>query len=440
MKRAIVVLYCLMMVSVCRADWQKQFDELIKTDSPEKQQQLIDSIVASGASVDQIVARIRSISFDKKSRPDDGIVINKSRCLDGKKRPWALHIPATYDFHTPTPLLVVLHGGVSRPYIMKDPHKHALEHYFTKLSEEHGWFTLFPSGEAHAEWWDSVGMGNISNLIREVKREYNIDDDRVWIAGFSDGGSGAFVQAMTDGTDFAAFVTLNCHIAVGSLAGKLYNYPGNMANRPVYAVTNDQDRLYPTAKMEPLITMALAAGADITYRKRTGGHDLSYGEFELPIIAGFLESHPRNLAPDSIIWESAEGPFGRYLWIAIDSVANDFPKPWHTDYNIEMVWQGGASTDTSLLFIRNKPSAKIIAKKEGNTIYIKESRLKTLSVFLDVDLFDFSKPLDISVNGKEVYNKSVSPDISYLLHDFLNNRDRKLLNAGQITVNLGDRF
>lgn len=436
MRLTTLISFCLLLAAVCRAGWQKEFDEFLQTDSPERQRRLIDSIVSSGVAVDKVVERIRGITFTDVSRPVDGVIVKKSKCIDGKKRPWALHIPASYDYHRPTPLLVVLHGGVSRPYIMKDPHKHAAEHYFTKLSEEHGWFTLFPSGEARAEWWDSVGMTNISHCIREVKQQYNIADDKVWIAGFSDGGSGAFVQAMTDPFDFAAFVTLNCHMAVGSLAGGLHNYPGNMANRPVYAVTNDSDRLYPTAQMEPLIMMARAAGADITYRKRIGGHDLSYGKAELPIIADFLESHPRDPDPDSIVWESAEGLFGRYLWCSIDSVSLKPPASWHVDYNLEMVRQGNGKPDTSLLFIRDLPSAKIIAKKNGNTITITASRLKALRVFLDVDRFDFTRPVEVSVNGTVVFSGIVTPDLKYLLSSFAANRDRQYLNAGEISIHV----
>lgn len=40
---------------------------------------------------------------------------------------------------------------------------------------------LFPSEQESATRWDEVGMTNTRKLVRTVKREFNMDDDRVWM-------------------------------------------------------------------------------------------------------------------------------------------------------------------------------------------------------------------------------------------------------------------
>jgi predicted esterase len=322
-------------VSAASPGWQEALDELLSA-PPDAQAALLAKIEKAAPAWTDVVARIQGASFPDVS--DKGVpVLRTTVCRDGVERPWVVTAPAGYDPKIPTPLLVILHGGVSRAAIEEDPIASVQDDELGAFAREHGWLALHPFGQSGATWWDEVGMANVSDLVRTVKREYNVDDDRVWMAGFSDGASAAFLHAMVLPNDYAAFVALNGHMGVGSLDGNLPLYATNLANTPLYAVTTFDDQLYPSERMRPSIEMARRAGGDILYRELPGEHEFTYANDELPRIGRFLERHPRDPLPSRIVWEAGGPEFGACRWFAIDRVTTGEPEPWHTDHNVAMV-------------------------------------------------------------------------------------------------------
>jgi pimeloyl-ACP methyl ester carboxylesterase len=315
--------------------WHDQFDTLIKIPPGPEQEKLIADMVAARPAWQDVMGKIRSISFPDTTKGH--AFLRQTTCIDGVTRPYVIYVPTTYDPKTPAPMLVILHGSVSRPEIMPDPKGWAEKTVYIPLAEKYGWFVLFPMGQAEATWWDEVGMTNILTLIRTAKIDFNIDDDKVYLGGFSDGASAAFLFAMTMPTDFAAFLALNGHMGVGSEDGDLPTYAANFINSSIYATTTDKDQLYPTAQMERTIALASKAGAKIYYRRLEGEHNINDVKGELPAIFDLLEKRPRNSFPDTIIWEAAVAGFGVCKWLAIDEVTIDEPAGWYVDYNIAMV-------------------------------------------------------------------------------------------------------
>jgi hypothetical protein len=179
-------------------------------------------------------------------------------------------------------------------------------------------------------------MTSIRNLVRTVKRELNVDDDRVWMAGFSDGASAGFAHAMLKPSDYAAFVALNGHMGVASLDGDFPTYAPNMSATPIFATTTFDDGLYPSHEMRRSIEMAREAGADIYYREFPGGHDFDDVKDELPAVARFLERHPRDPFPSRVVWETGSTDFGKCRWFAIDRITTVEPAQWHEDHNVAL--------------------------------------------------------------------------------------------------------
>lgn len=322
--------------AVCQAaGWETKLDSLLQVPRGLEGDRLLSSIVLLDPPWRDVVARLEAITFPKAGA---GVVaLREAACVDSVVRPWAVCVPSSYEPAVPTPLLVVLHGGVSRAETYDDPLAYAQESFFSEFGEERGWLVLFPFGQAGATWWDDIGMANIRDLVRLAKREYNVDDDRVWMGGFSDGASASFLHAMVAPNDYAAFLALNGHMGVGSLDGELPTYAPNLFNTPLYAVTTYADELYPSERMRPTIEMARRAGADIFYRELEGSHDAAYASSEAPLLARFLERHARDPFPSRIVWEAAEVRFGLCRWFAIDRVTIGEAAPWHVDFNSSLV-------------------------------------------------------------------------------------------------------
>lgn len=417
------------------AAWQDDLDSLYVAETPSSAQHYIDRIVASGAAWKEVYDEVGAIAFP--DRPADSLILDSVMCEDGVRRPYIVCVPPIYGNGKATPLLVVLHGGVARPEIRDNPRQYAQDHPFTKMARQNGWLALYPFGQEGATWFDPVGMSNIKNLVRVVKSGYNVDDDRVWMGGFSDGASASYGHAMLDPSDYAAFVALNGDMGVTSYDGKIPTYPVNLANSPVYAISTDQDALYPSSQMRKAVRMALDAGARILYKEREGEHRFSYADQEIPIISEFLARHERDPFPARIVWESPGGRFGHCFWLAIDSASSEPPEPWHGEYNVDIIDSSitigfipddtykGEGVLVGGLANGDYIAARIGLKKsdiivEGNGLHIANfDDLKSFKSRLS-----YGEPVTIKVlrNGKKIELKGTLPEPStsplFLMPDF----------------------
>jgi polyhydroxybutyrate depolymerase len=119
---------------------------------------------------------------------------NEVRTLtfEGQGRTYLIHVPPSYDAGTPVPLLLMLHGrGGSGEDIAELTS-------FSKLADEKSFIVLYPDGLDNQ--WNYVkdvpgytsmtqdDTGFLLALLDEVSGQYTIDEKRVYVAGFSNGG------------------------------------------------------------------------------------------------------------------------------------------------------------------------------------------------------------------------------------------------------------
>jgi len=252
--------------------------------------------------------------------------------------PFIIYIPENYDNHKKTPLLIYLHGGVGRKEFVENFRQFAVESPFIPFAEENNWIMLFPAANIKTMWWDKTGMENIEAQILYLKSRFNIDDDRVFMTGFSDGGSGSFHFALTNPTDFASFYPLNGFISVGSNSTRKPVFLPNLRNRFISAVNTDKDGLYPASKTRKLMELALSAGANILYKEYWGiRHEFAYSKQEIPLMFTYMKTHPRQIFRPQIYWETANLEFNRCDWLEInklDTLAT--AQDWQKQFNLKL--------------------------------------------------------------------------------------------------------
>ncbi len=274
-------------------------------------------------------------------QPDStGIFLQKENVInDTLTAPYFIHIPQNYNPSKPAQLLVYLHGGVGRKDFVEDFDEYTqqvIEIFPQEVRDD--WFFLFPQGNQNTMWWDLVGMENIKTQIRNLKENYNINDNKIYMTGFSDGGSASFHFALTDPNLFAAFYPLNGYIAVGSRVTQNPAYLPNLRNRHSRAINTDEDGLYPSADMRLLMELSLQAGADLLYKEYWGiGHDFAYADVDVPIMVQDMKNHTRDIFRSEIYWETSTHEFNRCDWLEISELDTlETPKEWHKEYNIKM--------------------------------------------------------------------------------------------------------
>ncbi len=314
---------------------QKSFTHL----TSEQEESAIKEINNSGLTADSLIKLIKSQIYPSASKK--GLMDFDNLCIDGVSRSFSVYIPENYDSKKATPLFVYLHGGVGTKELVDDSTwlLYLNELPWMKLAEEQNYICLFPKGQYSAMWWDTVGAANILQQIRFMKSNYNIDDNKVYLNGFSDGASANYFMAMSHPTDFACFNSYNGFPAVGGFTKATPTYFVNLQNCNLHAINTDIDGLYPARKMQPMIALAQEAGANILYRTYTGvGHRLTYINKELPKAVDYLNQHPRNAFPTRIVMETVSPAQGRYNWLEIDATDTlQEKKNWQLTYNMKTV-------------------------------------------------------------------------------------------------------
>lgn len=297
----------------------------------------LQSYLGLGPTAEETIELIRGIQFKKEGWP--GFRKFDLLCKDRVSRPYLLYVPDGYNPDMPAPMLVYLHGSVTKPEIRQDLQAYAKESPFLNMADRLGYLVLFPAGQAGATWWDETGTSMVVQEVREVKKSFNVDDNRVFLAGFSDGGSGAYFFAMAGFDEFAAFVALNGHLGVGQAEGGHETYLANLRNRPIHAVTTGEDPLYPESEARSIAGLAVHYGIPMLFRVYSGiGHKFEYAPREVPRISRFMKVNPRNPVASSLEWEASDPIFGRFLWLSIDEINPDTARAaWHDDPNIEIV-------------------------------------------------------------------------------------------------------
>jgi len=235
----------------------------------------------------------------------------------GVRRPFQIYVPAAAVGKTePLPLLIHMHGGVSRPEYTQNEGEVGAGTLWIESADEAPFVVAFPLGRADCTWWSEAGVRHIRAVIRETKRRVAVDDDAIVGTGFSDGGSGCFHLAMVAPDPFAAFLPMNGFPAVSAVASGKQVYLRNMRRTPQFVAMTQDDQLYPATRVMPHLDPAMRAGASIRLVSyESGGHRPVYFADQKAAFVRFITDTPRDPHPQEIDWWCAEPC--RVAWVEI---------------------------------------------------------------------------------------------------------------------------
>ena len=342
-------------------------------------------------------------------------------------------IPTDYDPARKWPLRVQLHGGVGRaapPF--GQPIRRTLGD--NRIPGESQIY-LHPRAWAGVEWWRAAQVDNIFGLVDAIKRQYNVDESRVYVTGISDGGTGVFFLAMRAATAWSACLALNGHpvvLANPDMGADPQLYATNMANCPMYLVNGGRDRLYPAAGVAPFVEMMTRAGASVEFHVHPeAGHNTSWWPVERPLYEKYLADHVRAAHPTSLSWETDRvDRYNRIRWLVIDRLGTRSSDVALADVN-SLERQRGVRR---LLYERTRPSGRVDVARDGNTFEARTRGVQQFTLLLSPDVVDFSKAVRVMVNGRVVFEGTITKDVATLVKWAARDNDRTMLYGAELSV------
>lgn len=126
--------------------------------------------------------------------------LEDARLDEREKKPhtWFTHVPASVKGNPErkVPLLLFFHGGSD------NPEEAAQMSRFHELGEREGFITVYPWGTDRTQWNSALrpdgedDLGFSVALIRYMIENYPVDEQRVYLSGFSNGAAQAMTVAM----------------------------------------------------------------------------------------------------------------------------------------------------------------------------------------------------------------------------------------------------
>ncbi len=315
---------------------------------------------------------------------------------------YVVDVPDTYDPEQKMDLHIYLHGGVG----MSANRISTRKMNRLKKLRVGGAISVYPSAWSSAKWWYESQTRNIVEIIKIVKASYNIDENRVFLHGLSDGAGGAYYFASHLPTPFAGFVALIGSPHVLRSRHRVFGttFPGNFINKPIFALNTKDDQFFPADSVVPLFDAVNSMGGDITYFVERGEH---YG---MPWLASrkkdyesFVAKYTRDPYPDSLYWQIEEGgEFERIHWLILHGTL-------------------GGDTESAL-----------VANKSGNAVYLSSNNVAAATLLISSDHFDLSENVQVWSNEVLVFDEKITPDVRVLDKWFKLDQDRSMLFAQEI--------
>jgi hypothetical protein len=248
---------------------------------------------------------------------------------------YLVHLPKNYNPKNKYPTLIFLHGAVRFSsllnYQIAQQVLSGWNRYYTKYASLNDVILIFPSANKKYNWMTSDdGFFMIPKIVKQLKTSINIDDNKVFISGHSNGSTGSFSYAMKQPTQFAGFYGFNTQ-------PRLYTggtFIENILNRSYINFSTDQDYYYPPNANDSLTKLMRFINADYKdYRYNGFPHwfpEFDESEPAYKILFSDLKERERNPFPKKITWEFDDDNYGNIDWLTDIKLDTLTPKKgWH---------------------------------------------------------------------------------------------------------------
>src|SRR5215510_3198555 len=205
--------------------------------------------------------------------------------FDDTVQPYRFYIPKNYDAKKKWPMIIALHGMGGDENSFFTGYDNGV---IRRAAEERGYIVVCPKGRGPVSMYLASAERDVIDVIKEMKRDFSIDDDRVYLMGHSMGGYGTWSIAVNHPDMFAAIGPI-------SGGGTPFSTPKLKAitRVPWIVVHGDNDPTVPVEESRKMVKAGKELGIEIKYIEVPGGN---HGDVVVPAfkdIFDWFDAHKR---------------------------------------------------------------------------------------------------------------------------------------------------
>lgn len=187
------------------------------------------------------------------------IIVNRSERREEKwKFPFVMYMPQGKG--EKLPLVIQLHGAGERGNGESDLSLVEV-HGFSEVVQDMECECILVMPQCPSDSFWVAKIESIIEFIEQIKEEYNIDDTRIYLTGYSMGGYGTWYTAMAKPDLFAA---------IAPVCGGGMPWNASVLNMPVWAFHGENDTVVTPVNSEEMVDKLKALGNDVKYTKVEG--------------------------------------------------------------------------------------------------------------------------------------------------------------------------
>lgn len=376
------------------------------------------------------------INWNKYPKPKKtGVICKYNVQLDSTELdtnyspPFYVYVPLNYDYSKPTKLLVYYRGGwISRDSFPDNVAKEIINENPTfSYLDKHNIIQIFPALKSNLAIYGWYGYEHLRKMITKTKQIFNIDDNQVYLAGFSDGGRTTYNIAFLKPSQLASFYTIN-----GVFNNSNMNFP-NFSNRSMTSFIAKKDKIVYYKDPIAVAKKANEFGANWSVDIIDKGHFyFPYEKEILPKMFHKINNSYRNPFPNKIIYHKDYdfNELDGIDWIHIKTNTKRTPEKWHYSSKVSIP----TTEKENNTFIYGEKTAQIKANYFNNVFDIKASLVDEVEIYISPLMVDLNKPVKIIINQKEVFNQKITFDKNFIIDEFIKKFDRKQIWINRINL------
>jgi len=393
-----------------------------------RRDRILFDIARTGASFDAIEGALRECT---ERAPEKTGLVEGSFFTDAtlQRVTYLAYVPKLYDPRRPWPLIIALHrDGES-----------GKEHYYNweTIAANDDAILLFPTSPGKAGGWKFMHLGVPTSALHHATRLYNIDTNRVYLAGVGSGGMLAWAAAVRHPHRFAALVVTN---AVLDEVSRLHLRAA--ATVPTYLIVSEQAPPDVVGSTREAHKALEGWGYDVQ-KEEVPGYTRNPALPELNTkVRAWLQSKVRNPYPPRVRLMTYEPAAASAFWLRIERFA---PSAYDPDRRVAIRSPFGQEYSPEQLHtmflgeIAKGMGQVAAAIAPGNRIDLVTRNIEELTVFLDDKMVDLDKPVRIIANGEAVFSGKLERSLEQLFDSARYHRDPRLCYSAAIRVKVRDR-